>query len=161
KTCHVANPLTAGNCGCSTCTDLGFDCGTTDNGCGTSITCGTCPGGKFCNIAAGQTAGNCTQGCMATSDCPDPGVECQSPRCIAGVCQNVNAPDGIQCNVGGGVVGTSTNGVCFQCFTDADCTGALSHCDQNTHRCTQPPSCTDNIQDGSESDVDCGGPNCP
>jgi hypothetical protein len=43
------------------------------------------------------------------------------------------------------------------CDTDADCTSG--NCNDDTGIC-QAPSCTNEKQDGDETDVDCGGPTC-
>ncbi len=44
------------------------------------------------------------------------------------------------------------------CITHNDCVSL--YCSQSTHTCAQP-SCTDNIKNGKESDIDCGGACAP
>jgi hypothetical protein len=45
-----------------------------------------------------------------------------------------------------------------QCVSNSDCSSTL--CNLGNHTCS-PATCLDNVQDGSETDVDCGGPVCP
>jgi len=45
-----------------------------------------------------------------------------------------------------------------QCLVGGDCSSSL--CNGSTHLCA-PVTCIDNIQDGNETDVDCGGGICP
>lgn len=45
-----------------------------------------------------------------------------------------------------------------QCLVDNDCSSSL--CNGSTHLCA-PVTCTDTIQDGTETDIDCGGGACP
>jgi hypothetical protein len=48
-------------------------------------------------------------------------------------------------------------GACVGCLADTDC-GGTQRCGP-THAC-MPPSCADGVQNGAESDVDCGGGAC-
>jgi hypothetical protein len=45
------------------CTAAGYNCGTLASACGGSVSCGDCPVGEVCNMAAGQTAGVCGPAC--------------------------------------------------------------------------------------------------
>src|SRR5262249_40040557 len=49
------------------------------------------------------------------------------------------------------------SGACVGCLADADCAGVLI-CGA-AHACV-PPSCVDGVQNGAESDIDCGGGAC-
>lgn len=46
----------------------------------------------------------------------------------------------------------------LQCLIGSDCSSSL--CNGSTHLCA-PVTCIDNMQDGTETDVDCGGGICP
>jgi len=88
----------AAACAPKTCSDLGYNCGTADDGCGATINCGACPDGKTCS--AGKCVANCipqtcaTQGyacgywddgCGTTINCgacPD-GKTCSAGKCVA------------------------------------------------------------------------------
>src|ERR1700722_14382640 len=72
-----------GQCDCvpSTCPDLGVQCGTTDDGCGNALDCGTCStAGQTCEsgtcscavqscVAQGALCGAVPDGCGGTYDC--------------------------------------------------------------------------------------------
>jgi len=58
---------------------------------------------------------------------------------------------------GGGAGLCDGKGLCVDCLADADCNGPLI-CDSS--RACVPPSCVDGVQNGAESDVDCGGGAC-
>lgn len=56
----VVNP---GACTPHTCSGLGFDCGSASDGCGGTLSCGTCPGGETCTnnvCASGPTLSSLT-----------------------------------------------------------------------------------------------------
>lgn len=93
--------------------------------------------------------------CVSASDCPS-GNECQNPVCQAGVCNLAPASQGTTCNEDGGKL-CDGDGNCvecnvhFDCDTDFVCVGKM---------CI-PEDCMDMLQDNEETDVDCGGPDCP
>lgn len=63
--------------------------------------------------------------------------------------------EGDVCTEAGGKV-CNANGICVHCITNDDCPGKT--CVDGT--CV-PASCIDNAKNGSETDVDCGGADCP
>src|SRR4029079_12443390 len=57
---------------------------------------------------------------------------------------------------GGGKM-CNDKGTCVECIVGADCTSKV--CDMATFKCS-PPVCSDMVQNGAETDVDCGA-TCP
>jgi hypothetical protein len=96
------------------------------------------------------------QGCGSAQDCisgvcTDDGT-CAPPTCDDGV-QNGDETD-IDC--GGSCSGCDDGD---GCQSDADCKSM--NCDEGTGLCLPPPNtCADGMQNGDETDVDCGG-SCP
>jgi hypothetical protein len=123
------------------------------NGSESDVDCGGSPGG------GGAACNRCADGrrCQSGSDCASgvcsPGNRtCQSPTCADGV-KNSNETD-VDC--GGGGCPTCANG--RRCVTAADCSSGI--CPSATHTCSAP-GCSDGLRNGSETDIDCGGPTCP
>jgi hypothetical protein len=112
------------------------------------IACKSPSGGQKCD-----GAGQCVE-CMATADCAA-GAACVKSNCIWACVDAVK--DGAETDVdcGGGACAPCANGKA--CGEGADC--ASSTCDPGSHVCTDA-SCSDQKQDGSETDVDCGGAGC-
>jgi plastocyanin len=147
----------------TTCPGMDTDCQTrtcTLTVCGTANT----PAGTLTSM---QTPGDCqanqcngSGGVVSVTlnaDVPVDGVQCTSDVCTAGVPSNPPLAAGSGCNQMGGTVCNGAS-VCVQCITNADCalqTGGA--CSMNV---CQAPTCSDNLQNGSETDTDCGG-TCP
>jgi hypothetical protein len=91
------------------------------------------------------------QACLDASDCPGLDTGCQRRSCISGFCNAANEPGGAPCD--GGICDGA--GECVECLGDEMCPGEV--CLQG--ECV-PLECTNGMQDGDESDVDCGG-SCP
>jgi hypothetical protein len=104
-----------------------------------SVACGP---GQLCD-----GAGKCV-GCVNSNACSDPGV-CKSATCDMGQCNSVNDPASLSC---GGAMVCDGAGSCVECLSNAECTGSKI-CVGNV--CIT--SCGDNIKNGTETDVDCGG----
>jgi hypothetical protein len=83
------------------------------------------------------------------------GNDCTQDLCAAGAPSNPVVPQGSPCLEGAGVCNGS---MCVECLTSAQCSGGYT-CDPMTNVCV-PASCTNQVQDGSETDVDCGGHRC-
>lgn len=94
------------------------------------------------------------------SDVPaDDGNDCTLDVCDIASMMPVHPTkvSGSACASNGGKVCDGA-GNCVKCVTNGDCTaGASPSCDLATHTCV---SCSDNIQNGSETGIDCGGA-CP
>jgi hypothetical protein len=93
--------------------------------------------------------------CVASEDC---GLQaaCGGPSCVDGRCQLDNEVAGTPCDEDGGRLCNGA-GHCVECTLDNDCAVA-EVCTQQ--RCA-PTLCTNGAQDGTETDVDCGGDDCP
>jgi hypothetical protein len=77
---------------------------------------------------------------------------CTQELCVNGLPTKMPAVEGTVCP-GGTCDGA---GACFNCTKDTDCTAPNATCDMTTHSCV---SCSDGIQNGKETGLDCGG-NC-
>jgi hypothetical protein len=73
------------DCTPKTCTDLGKQCGTWDDGCGGSITCDSCPQNESCN------EGQCEFVCLDCQGC------CTATSCEQGVQNHACGTDGEPC----------------------------------------------------------------
>ncbi|MBI4450494.1 hypothetical protein HY642_00840 [Candidatus Woesearchaeota archaeon] len=140
-----------------------------DGECEATKTCGGTPrcDDKFKNGDETDTdcGGSCTtkclhgKGCKKTEDCAT-SLECNNDVCgpkTPDTCLN-GAQDSGETDVDcGGPCQKCTFGK--HCGTGGDCSSGL--CDAN-NKCTAPPAdCTNGIRDGDETDVDCGGNDCP
>ncbi|APR78070.1 Endoglucanase [Minicystis rosea] len=154
---------TGGAVGCVT----PLDCPGTDTACAMR-TCidGTC-GMSF--VAAGTALAAQTLGDCQTSTCDGDGAvvvaadptdaPTSSNDCLAGSCAGdtpalVPVAAGVTCTQGGGAV-CDGSGSCVPCVSDAQCPSGIC----TAHVC-RPLSCGNGVKDGTETDVDCGGPDC-
>jgi hypothetical protein len=135
---------TGGKCQAPSCTD------TVKNGSETDVDCGgaTCDGqGKTC--ADGKS-------CGADADCMS--GHCINNKCASGCADG--AKDGTETDVDcGGATCVAQGKTCGDgkmCMADTDCTSGK--CTGGT--CAMP-TCMDSVQNGNETDVDCGGGTCP
>jgi hypothetical protein len=128
----VCSSLTCGN---------GVQDGTeTDVDCGGGVTCHLCAVGQHCQVAK----------------------DCVAGLCVAGVCNTCT--DGVQ---DGDETGVDCGGAsCLECpgtrcRVDTDCASnvCLRSKDLFASICASP-TCGDGVQDGPETDVDCGGVGC-
>ena len=132
---------TAGVCAAASCTDKVKNADETDVDCG-GAKCPKCADNKKCSKAADCTSGVCD---------PTTGL-CLAPTCTDQV-QNGDETD-VDC-------GGTTCAKCAdlkKCKSALDCVSGV--CDAKTGLCVAA-SCTDKVQNGDETDVDCGGPSCP
>jgi hypothetical protein len=135
--CGLLLGCIGGYCLVATCTDGIQDGLETGIDCGGPTGCAPCAIDNRCKVAADCQSGECTKGfCTACSDGVQDGfetdVDCGGPAC---------AP----CALG------------QQCLRSIrDCVGGGA-C---VSRVCTAATCTDNIKDGTESDVDCGGTTC-
>ncbi len=119
-------------------------------------------------VLAHQVLGNCEQevcdgkgaakeGMVDPTDVPDDGNPCTADSCEDGKPANTNAA-GAECPLAGGVTGhCNAAGQCIECSATAPCDGGhvcvAGECVNN--------GCANNQRNGNETDVDCGGPDCP
>lgn len=82
------------------------------------------------------------------------GNDCTQDLCLDGSPDNPLLPLGTPCTQDGGTVCNSA-GECVQCNTSADCPDVAC-----LDEVCQPPDCTDGFLNGTETDKDCGGPEC-
>ncbi len=98
-------------------------------------------------LALGMGLSGCEGSSSAQDDCYDgvmngdeSDIDCGGGDC-GGCYDGSDCVDGTDC-----LVGVCTDGIC------GDCVGS---------GCITPPTCTDGLTDGNETDVDCGGADCP
>lgn len=93
---------------------------------------------------------------VSDTDVPVDSTACTNDVCTNGVPSNPYAISGTACTDLGGKVCNGA-GLCVQCVSDTDCTA--QKCVVELGECF-PYSCFDNMKNGIETDVDCGGM-CP
>jgi len=147
-----------------TCSDGIANGGETDVDCGGATACPRCAAGQTCGVASDCLSGICQAGvcqpggCQTAADCPV--LANASASCVSSQCQyacdagysdcNANTVDGCEVYV------LTSSQHCGQC--NSPC-GQNQSCINGT--CQAGPDCTNGTQDGSETDVDCGGGQCP
>lgn len=125
--------------------------GAPQGGGGSTTTTG---GGGATTTTGGGGAGGGPE-CTTPADCTDPG-ECLDATCTMGSCGEAPSVAGTPCATG--VCGGG--GTCVGCLMDADCMDvALPVCDEPTNTCVAA-GCGDGLKNGTETDIDCGGPAC-
>ncbi len=122
------------------CTDGVQNGDESDIDCGGTV-CDACPDGDGCDDDA-----DCASGV-----CDEPNMVCLPPACDDGV---VNG-DETDVDCGGSCPADCDDGE--DCLADDDCTSQI--CDPGSNTCASR-SCNDGVQNGDETDVDCGG-TCP
>jgi hypothetical protein len=105
-------------------------------------------------LAGGGASGGPSGSECVVTECPLTGTACVLPACAAGACASVAALAGAPCAEGGGAVCDGA-GSCVVCVADGDCAGEEPYCHE--HACYD---CKDKVQNGLETDIDCGGPTC-
>jgi hypothetical protein len=173
---------TANGCETSIATDP-YNCG----GCGVVCPSGICsngvcsagaPNGSACTASATCMSNVCADGVCCNTLCPGPCQGCGAIRGAPGTCAPL--PQGFACP--GGTCNGAGSCV-IQCpagFADCDQNPAngcetslntMTNCGACNLACGMGQacvnftcvgnSCTDHIKDGQETDIDCGGPQCP
>lgn len=142
-TCARDGDCASGACEAGTCIDAcdngAADPGEADVDCG-GAACDPCEDGSSCTTPTDCAGGLCTGG------------RCASAPCANGIL------DGRETDVDCGGLDCSDCAVGRACVRDRDC--ATFVC--NAGVCATPAStCTNGDQDGTETDVDCGGAACP
>ena len=137
------------------------DC--TSEVCGDDETCQspTCRDGVQNGDETGVDCGGSCDPCPSGRDCEDDD-DCKSGVCVDGMCVPPACDDEVQngdetdVDCGGGTCPGCDDGE--MCMEGMDCMSGV--CDPIDLTCT-PPTCEDGVQNGDETDVDCGGGTCP
>jgi len=113
-------------------------------------------GGGVGGAGAGGAGGSGGMGeCTLPEDCAGLDTSCQSRTCDGAMCDVANSAVDTACTEDGGKV-CDGQGACIECNDVSDCAA--------TWLCVAgdcvPPQCSNGQQDGTESDVDCGGLDC-
>ncbi|MEZ4302855.1 MAG: SBBP repeat-containing protein [Polyangiaceae bacterium] len=87
-------------------------------------------------------------------DLPDDGKECTADSCDGPTPLFTPEPPKTPC--AGGAMLCNSEGDCVECVDGADCPSAVCL----AFSCA-PAACDDGVKNGAESDIDCGGPDCP
>ena len=112
-----------------------------------------------------QIAGDCqSKACQSgmlvdvedDADVQDDQNVCTADFCTFGLPMHTPMPFGAPCGMGNEYC--DGNGICMNCL-DLVCQAGY-HCDPVEITCVPDESCMDGIQNGSETDIDCGGPDC-
>lgn len=176
----ASNPPLAAATACGTNMDLLCDgngacvgC-LSDSDCGAPTDCTT----PVCNISSAcetqfvpvgtptsnQTTGDCQEeqcnGLGATkivsspADVTSDGKSCTADTCVGTTSMYSNLPTGTACAEGTGKVCDGA-GECVECLSGADCSSFVC-----VDQACLPPTCMDNVKNGTETDKDCGGSSC-
>lgn len=138
---------------CRTRTCEAGTCGIDATAAGTEVTQQTA-GDCIVNVCDG--AGNVV-GEPRDSDAPVDNNTCTTDYCSSGIPHHDPVAAGSDCTGAGDAHLCSAQGVCVECLYGTDCASLV---------CTQAgscasPQCGDDQQNGNETDVDCGGDDCP
>lgn len=165
----MGGDMSTGAGGAKPCTKAS-ECAGVDDACQTRACNGGFCGADFATagkVLAAQTLKDCVtvvcDGAGATksipddADKPDDANDCTDDTCTAGIAAHPPKAVGAACTMGGGKRCSSAS-TCVECVADADCASQV--CDTMTSTCALMV-CGDNKKNGSETDVDCGGTQCP
>jgi hypothetical protein len=134
----------------------GKECGAEGDGCGGTVSCGTCPDGEACGIGQAFQCGTVLTGddnnCPALiTDCAVAGVECGlTGNGCGGTLNCGTCPDGETCGLGGpGICGApptcdpaTAEDVCVeQCGFVSDNCGGTINCEATEFACPDGESC--------------------
>ena len=98
-----------------------------------------------------------TKKCLKDTDCVSKVCDPTTQTCAKPICSDkVQNGDETDVDCGGGTCPACADA--RKCLKDTDCVSKV--CDPTTQTCAKP-SCTDKVQNGDETDVDCGGGTCP
>ena len=183
----ISGVCEAGVCAAESCDDGVRNGSETDVDCGGEA-CDPCEAPGMCEVPADCVSGVCTKGMCTPAACDD-GIQngsesdvdcggdtcapcddgdacnepedCSSAVCSGGTCDVPTCSDGAQnqdetdVDCGGATCGPCDDG--GGCIEGSDCVSEI--CDPESNTC-EAASCDDGVLNGSETDVDCGGPAC-
>jgi hypothetical protein len=110
---------------------------------------------EVASAGVGGGAGGAAPECSVAAECTGVDTTCSFRVCAGGDCAIEQAASGTTCSEDGGSV-CDDGGACVECLVDADCSNGA--CQSN--ECVAP-TCVDGEQNGSETDLDCGGSCAP
>lgn len=115
-------PYECGNCTAETCASLSAECGSPDDGCGGTLTCGTCSTDEAPDCESNQ----CT--CSSEGSACEPGqLCCAASGCAAECCVNEDCDGNAECN--GGTCDCLTDWeTCGTDICGCNCCGAGDSC---------------------------------
>jgi hypothetical protein len=156
----ICGQVDAGPCTPLTCASQGFNCGPAGDGCGGSLSCGTCTG---CAVCGGGGPGVCGGACCVPETCASEGIECgPAGDGCGGSLSCGTCPMGESCGGGGkdGVCGAIDAGKCIP----LTCAGQGINCGPAGDGCGGSLSCGTcpmgmTCGGGGTSGV-CGAPSC-
>ncbi|NUP09507.1 MAG: hypothetical protein HOW73_25970 [Polyangiaceae bacterium] len=139
-----------------------IDQGGAGGGGGTAGSPTTGGGGEGAAGGGGGTGGGEGGGatCEGPGDCPV-APACQEATCENNTCGVDNLPELTACEIKAPDDGVCTaEGECVVCVGDEQCEDPTPVCDTATHVCVAE-HCTNDTQDADETDLNCGGDECP
>jgi hypothetical protein len=164
-----------GDAGAAGAADDDTECSSNDD-CPASTECRTtsCEDGEctgvdepYGTVVSGQELGDClrtvcdgggdTVVVADPSDAPDAQGACFTSSCSDAGSVSLPSPPRTTCESSFGAGLCDGAGACVECLADTDCTQGQV-CGQ--HSCVTEGACSDETQNGSETDVDCGGSSC-
>ena len=119
-------------------------------------------GGSGGSGAEGGQGGTGAQGgstgeCNLPADCPGSDTSCTYRTCTNHTCGMSDAPEGTDCTEPPGANVCDGAGECVECTDAAGCSGS----DTCIEGACYAEHCSNDTQDGGETDLNCGGPECP
>lgn len=111
------------------------------------------------NSSSAEASSSSTGGCMGPGECMQPTAQCEEATCDAMVCGVADKMMLSACTENGGKVCDGA-GTCVECLSNTECTNVGEPvCDTTAHVCVNS-QCADSMQNGNETDVNCGGGTC-
>ena len=110
--------------------------------------CSACSDDKQCGSGQLCLSGVCKAGnCRVNKDCTN-GTICKQNQCVA--CS-------VKADCGTGEICVQGKCVQGECSQNSECSSKI--CDLQTYKC-KAATCNDNVKNGQETDIDCGGSTC-
>ena len=156
ETCDDSNTKDLDGCSSTCALESGWQCGGTPYTCTTTCGDGIVAGKEACDDKNTKNL----DGCSATCTVEVSWVCTGGPSVCTGCSDNTAGSVDAGCKAALPACNVKTKpGTCVECTVAADCktTGV---CDTTTFKCSTA-TCKDGVNNGQETDVDCGGPTCP
>ncbi len=158
--CFEVPPLEGIRCSRAQTCPEGLTCDPSDNRCRAEVSA-SCDDNQQNNDETDVDCGGSCPGCADDARCQS-GADCQSGVCAGERCAAATCADDVG---NGGETGVDCGGgECPRCPEGQGCLGPddcqSMNCDGDLGECVAS-GCTDELHNGMETDVDCGGPDCP